>query len=144
MISHFDPVLRDRVRLERIFGFDYAIEIYVPEKKREYGYYVFPLLEGSRFVGRIDMKADRARDALAVKALWMEPRLSLAKARRAKLERELERQSRTPDHFAAARAALAEVTAKEAPKRLARQRRAYEESRNKTARVAPEKVPDGI
>ena len=94
VLSPFDPVLRDRARLERIFGFDYALEIFVPGPKRKYGYYVFPLLEGSRFVGRIDMKAERAKDRLAVKALWMETRLSLSKARRAKLERELARQAR--------------------------------------------------
>ncbi len=94
VLSPFDPVLRDRTRLERIFGFDYTIEIYVPGPKRKYGYYVFPLLEEGRFVGRIDMKAERAHDRLAVKALWMENRLTLSKARRGKLERELERQAR--------------------------------------------------
>ncbi|MEI9996257.1 MAG: crosslink repair DNA glycosylase YcaQ family protein [Rhizomicrobium sp.] len=94
VLSPFDPVLRDRARAERIFGFDYTIEIFVPGPKRTYGYYVFPLLEGARFVGRIDMKAERAADRLAVKALWLEPRLSLSAARRAKLERALERQAR--------------------------------------------------
>jgi uncharacterized protein YcaQ len=97
VLSPFDPVLRDRTRAERIFGFGYTIEIYVPEPKRKYGYYVFPLLEGDRFVGRIDMKAVRATDQLAVKALWMEPRLSLTPARRGKLMRELERQARLAD-----------------------------------------------
>ena len=97
VLSPFDPVLRDRVRLERIFGFDYTIEIFVPGPKRKYGYYVFPLLEGARFVGRIDMKAERAKDQLAVKALWMEPRLSLSKARKTKLERELKRQAKLGD-----------------------------------------------
>jgi uncharacterized protein YcaQ len=71
--------------------------VFVPEPKRTYGYYVFPLLEGDRFVGRIDMKAERAKDHLAVKALWMEPRLSLNPARRAKLMRELERQAKLGD-----------------------------------------------
>jgi uncharacterized protein len=94
VLSPFDPVLRDRARVGRIFGFDYTIEIFVPGPKRKFGYYVFPLLEGSRFVGRIDMKAERSADRLAVKALWLEPRLSLSKARRAKLERELERQAK--------------------------------------------------
>ena len=94
VLSPFDPVLRDRARLERIFGFDYRIEIYVPGHKRKYGYYVFPLLEAGRFVGRVDMKAERARDALTVKGLWMEPRLSLGKAREAALGRELQRQAR--------------------------------------------------
>jgi hypothetical protein len=94
VLSPFDPVLRDRTRLERIFGFDYTLEVFVPGPKRKYGYYVFPLLEGSRFVGRIDMKADRAKDALAVKALWMEKRLALSKARKGKLDRELARQAK--------------------------------------------------
>lgn len=94
VLSPFDPVLRDRGRLERIFGFDYRIEIYVPGHKRQYGYYVFPLLEGSRFVGRIDMKAERAKDRLAVKALWLEPRFTLSTVRRGKLDRELLRQAR--------------------------------------------------
>ena len=79
---------------ERIFGFDYRIEVFVPAPKRKYGYYVFPLLEGGRFVGRIDMKADRAKDRLAVKALWLEPRLALSRARRTKLDAELARQAR--------------------------------------------------
>lgn len=94
VLSPFDPVLRDRTRSERIFGFDYRIEVFVPGHKRKFGYYVFPLLEGSRFIGRIDMKAERDKDRLAVKALWMEPRLSLSKARRTKLEAELARQAR--------------------------------------------------
>jgi uncharacterized protein YcaQ len=94
VLSPFDPVLRDRVRLERIFGFDYTIEIFVPGPKRKYGYYVFPLLEGALFVGRIDMKAERAKDQLTVKALWMEKRFGLSGARRAKLVRELQRQAR--------------------------------------------------
>jgi len=97
VLSPFDPVLRDRARVERIFGFDYRIEIYVPGHKRKFGYYVFPLLEGSRFVGRIDMKAERASDRLAVKGLWMEPRLSLSNARRTKLDKELTRQARLGD-----------------------------------------------
>ena len=94
VLSPFDPVLRDRARVERIFGFDYRLEVFVPGPKRTYGYYVFPLLEGDRFVGRIDMKAERAKDALAVKGLWLEPRLTLSNARRAKLERELARQAK--------------------------------------------------
>jgi uncharacterized protein YcaQ len=94
VLSPFDPVLRDRERLRRIFGFDYHIEIYVPGHKREFGYYVFPLLEGSRFIGRIDMKAERSKDRLTVKALWIEPRLTLSKTRRLKLENELARQAK--------------------------------------------------
>lgn len=97
VLSPFDPVLRDRTRAERIFGFDYRIEVFVPAHKRKYGYYVFPLLEGARFVGRVDMKADRAKDRLAVKKLWFEQRLGPSRARRAKLEAELARQAKLAD-----------------------------------------------
>ena len=97
VLSPFDPVLRDRARVQRIFGFDYRIEIFIPGHKRRFGYYVFPLLEQSRFVGRVDMKAERAENRLAVKALWLEPGLTLSKARRRKLERELVRQAGLAD-----------------------------------------------
>ena len=90
-LSPFDPVLRDRARAERIFGLDYRIEVFVPEARRRYGYYVFPLLEGARFVGRIDMKHDRATGRLAVKGLWPEPRCRWGRGRRDALEAELER-----------------------------------------------------
>ena len=90
-LSPFDPVLRDRVRCQRLFGFDYRIEVFVPEAKRRYGYYVFPLLEGDRFVGRIDMKHERAAGELRVKALWLEPKVRWSKGRAAALESELER-----------------------------------------------------
>ena len=71
-ISPFDPAIRDRKRLKRLFGFDYTIEIFVPEAKRKFGYYVYPLLDGARFAGRVDAKADRAADALAVRKVWTE------------------------------------------------------------------------
>lgn len=94
VLSPFDPVLRDRKRARRLFGFDYTIEVFVPAAKRRYGYYVFPLLEGDRLIGRIDMKADRAADALTVTALWLEPGVRAAKGRLARLEAELERHRR--------------------------------------------------
>jgi uncharacterized protein YcaQ len=94
VLAPFDPLLRDRDRAERIFDFEYRIEVYVPGHKRTYGYYVFPLLEGERLVGRIDMKAERDKDRLVVKGIWFERRLSLSSARRARLDRELERQAR--------------------------------------------------
>jgi uncharacterized protein len=93
-LAPFDPLLRDRDRAERIFGFAYRIEVYVPQHKRKHGYYVFPLLEGDRLVGRIDMKADRGEDRLVVRGLWLEPKLSLSGSRRAKLDQELARQAR--------------------------------------------------
>lgn len=94
VINPFDPLMRDRKRLLRLFNFDYRIEIFVPAAKRKYGYYVFALLDGERLVGRIDMKADRANDALAVAALWMERGCRLTPARQRRLEAELDRQRR--------------------------------------------------
>lgn len=93
-LAPFDPLLRDRDRAERLFGFAYRIEVYVPQHKRKHGYYIFPLLESDRLVGRIDLKAEREQDRLAVRGLWLEPGLSLSKLRRAKLEQELARQAR--------------------------------------------------
>jgi uncharacterized protein len=82
-------LLRDRRRLLQLFGFDYRIEIFVPAVRRKYGYYVFPLLDGERLVGRIDMKASRG--VLGVSALWLEPGRRLSRGRRDRLEAELER-----------------------------------------------------
>lgn len=89
VLSPFDPALRDRKRAEFLFGFRYRIEVFVPEPKRVFGYYVFPLLEGERLVGRMDVK--RAGSALAVRAVWPEPGVMFGKGRIAKLEAELER-----------------------------------------------------
>lgn len=91
ILSPFDPALRDRDRAEFLFGFYYRIEVFVPEPKRVYGYYVFPVLEGDRLVGRIDVKAFRDVGALRVKAFWPEAGVKLTKARRGKLEAELDR-----------------------------------------------------
>ncbi|RYE50173.1 MAG: winged helix-turn-helix domain-containing protein, partial [Hyphomicrobiales bacterium] len=70
------------------------IEVFVPEPKRVYGYYVFPVLEGERLIGRIDVKAFRDAGAMRVKAFWPEAGVKLTKARRAKLEGELDRLAR--------------------------------------------------
>jgi uncharacterized protein YcaQ len=72
ILSPFDRLVHDRQRLLDLFGFDYRLEIYVPPAKRRWGYYVLPVLEGSRLIGRIDAKADRARSVLRVPALHME------------------------------------------------------------------------
>ncbi|MGH6897207.1 MAG: winged helix-turn-helix domain-containing protein [Geminicoccaceae bacterium] len=90
-LNPFDPLLRDRARLARLFDFDYRIEVFVPAGRRRYGYYVFPLLEGDRLIGRLDMKADRAAGVLEVSALWLEPGCRLTRTRRRLLEAELER-----------------------------------------------------
>ncbi len=89
ILSPFDPALRDRARTERLFGFRYRIEIFVPEAKRTYGYYVFPVLWGDRLVGRIDAK--RNGDIVAVRAFWPEhgtrPGRELCKGLDVELER---------------------------------------------------------
>lgn len=91
ILSPFDPLLRDRARAERLFGFFYRIEIFVPEAKRQYGYYVYPVLRGEQAVGRIDVKAERESDALVVRAFWPEAGVRNSKALVSKLEAELER-----------------------------------------------------
>jgi uncharacterized protein YcaQ len=94
VLSPFDPALRDRNRAERLFGFHYRIEVFVPEPLRVYGYYVFPLLEGARIIGRIDMKAHRDRGALVVRAFWPEAGVVLGAGRAARLMAELDRMAR--------------------------------------------------
>lgn len=91
ILSPFDPALRDRKRAERLFGFHYRIEIFVPEPKRRYGYYVFPILEGDRLIGRIDVAARREFGVLQVRALWPEPGIRWGNGRQARLEAELDR-----------------------------------------------------
>ncbi len=91
ILSPFDPALRDRDRAERLFGFFYRIEIFVPEPKRQFGYYVFPVLEGDRLIGRIDVKAFREAGVLRVKAFWPEAGVKPGALRLQRLEAELER-----------------------------------------------------
>ncbi len=91
VLSPFDPMLRDRNRAERLFGFYYRIEVFVPEAKRTYGYYVFPLLEGDKLIGRIDMKAHRDAGVLRVKAMWPERKVRWSDARTRRLDAELDR-----------------------------------------------------
>jgi uncharacterized protein YcaQ len=82
------------MRLERLFGFEYRNEMFVPAAKRRWGYYVYPLLEGVRLVGRIEVKADRMSGILKVDNLWAEKGVLWTKARRAKLDAELLRLAR--------------------------------------------------
>lgn len=94
IVNPFDPVTRDRARLDRLFGFDYRIEMFVPAAKRKWGYYVYPILEGDRFVGRIEVKATRAKSELTVINFWPEPRVKWPSARQNKLHAELDRLGR--------------------------------------------------
>ena len=91
VLCPFDPVLRDRDRCLRLFGFDYRFEAFVPEPKRQYGYFVLPILEGDRLIGRLDPKLHRDRGLLEIKGLWWEPGIRPTKARRRSLDEALER-----------------------------------------------------
>ena len=94
ILSPFDPLLRDRKRAEFLFGFNYRIEVFVPEAKRQYGYYVFPILQGDRLVGRIDMKADRKNAILNIRRIWLEQNIKWSDARKTALNSELKRIAR--------------------------------------------------
>ena len=89
LLCPFDPILRDRARALRLFGFDYRFEAFVPEARRTYGYYVLPILEGERLVGRLDPKFHRDRGQLEVKGVWWEQGIRPTKARLRQLQQAL-------------------------------------------------------
>jgi uncharacterized protein YcaQ len=72
-LSPFDRLVHDRDRAEALWGFRYRLEMYVPKAKREYGYYVLPILRGDRIVGRIEPVFDRKTRVLRVENVWWEP-----------------------------------------------------------------------
>jgi uncharacterized protein YcaQ len=74
LICPFDNLVWDRPLLERLFGFKHVIEVYKREHERQYGYYVLPLLAGDRFIGRADVKADRAEGVLRIRRFTAEPK----------------------------------------------------------------------
>jgi hypothetical protein len=73
LLSPFDNLIDDRDRVERLYDFRFRNEIYVPAAKRQYGYFVMPILHGERLIGRLDPHLDRARAELVVNALQLEP-----------------------------------------------------------------------
>jgi len=72
LLSPFDPIVWNRERAERLFGFHYRIELYTPEEKRKFGYYVLPFLHHDKLAGRLCLKADREAGALLVNASFHE------------------------------------------------------------------------
>lgn len=97
LLSPFDPILRDRKRTLRLFNFDYRFEAFVPGPQRQHGYYVLPILEGERLVGRLDPKLHRQQGEqglLEIKGLWWEPEVRESKGREAALEAAVERLAR--------------------------------------------------
>ena len=94
IINPFDPAIRDRRRLQRLFGFEYRNEMFVPPAERRWGYYVYPLLEGDRFVGRIELKGERRERLMRVAGFWPEPGVRWTAARSDRLLAELRRFAR--------------------------------------------------
>ncbi len=80
LLSPFDNLICDRARTEEMFGFDFRIEIYVPKEKRQFGYYVLPILHGDRLIGRIDPIFDRKQQRLVVNAVYAEPDAPMTKS----------------------------------------------------------------
>lgn len=73
LLSPLDNLVYSRTRTARVFGFDYATEIYTPQDKRKFGYYVMPILWGGGFIGRVDPQMDRANERLLVHSVHAEP-----------------------------------------------------------------------
>jgi uncharacterized protein YcaQ len=93
VLSPFDPIIRDRARALRLFGFDYRFEAFVPGPKRVHGYYVLPIMRGDRMIGRLDPRLDRGAGVLHVRKVWWEPKVRATKRLRAELGECLERYS---------------------------------------------------
>ncbi len=88
LLAPFDPLIWDRSRAERMFGFRYRIEIYVPQGRRIHGYYVLPFLMDEQLVARVDLKADRQAGVLVARRITVEPDAPSETVARLKIELE--------------------------------------------------------
>lgn len=90
LLCPFDPLVRDRARIQRLFGFDYRFEGFVPRAQRRHGYYVMAMLEGDRLIGRLDPKLDRAAGVLRVRGLSLESGVRMTATRRKAVHRAID------------------------------------------------------
>ena len=77
LLAPLDNMIWDRKVINSVFGFDYSWEVYTPQTKRKYGYYVLPIIIGNRFVGRVEPVLNKERTLLSVKNIWFEPDTAL-------------------------------------------------------------------
>jgi uncharacterized protein YcaQ len=91
ILSPFDNLLCDRARTEQLFGFTHRLEIYTPKPKRQWGYFVLPILDGDRLVARADLAMDRKRNTLVAHAVFQEPGSPRGKRLPTAIRKELER-----------------------------------------------------
>lgn len=91
LLCPFDPVVRDRARTQRLFDFHYRFEAFVPKAQRRHGYYVMPILEGGRLIGRLDPKLHRDREELEVRFVDFEPGVKVDRKRKAALDEAVQR-----------------------------------------------------
>jgi hypothetical protein len=77
LLSPFDNLICDRARTRLLWDFDFTIEIYVPKEKRQYGYYVLPILHGEQLIGRVDSQMNRKQKRLEINTIHAEPNASL-------------------------------------------------------------------
>jgi uncharacterized protein len=89
LLSPFDNLVIRREWLNRLFGFNYTLECYLPEAKRQYGYFVFPILWRDSLVGRLDPKADRQAKTMIIRNLFFEPGFEASDEFRAQLRQTL-------------------------------------------------------
>jgi uncharacterized protein YcaQ len=91
LLSPFDNLLCDRARTEALFGFSHRLEIYTPQAKRRWGYFVLPVLDGDRLVARVDLAMDRKRNVLVAREVFAEPKNPRGQRLPKAIRRELER-----------------------------------------------------